>query len=60
MQAHEQTAITTTLHPLKVWEQFIDNVIPFLNVQTWKTFFITSKMLINSLSLLWRKKVMDD
>ena len=34
MQAHEQTAITTTLHPLKVWEQFIDNAIPFLNVHT--------------------------
>ena len=25
-QAHEQSAISTTLHPLKVWEQFVDNV----------------------------------
>ena len=26
MQAHEQSVISTTLHPLKVWEQFVDNV----------------------------------
>ena len=26
MQAHERTAITTTLHPPKVWERFVDGV----------------------------------
>ena len=26
MQAYEHTAITTALHPLKVWERFVDDV----------------------------------
>ena len=26
MQAHESTAISTTLHPPKVWERFVDDV----------------------------------
>ena len=26
MQAYERTAITTSLHPLKVWERFVDDV----------------------------------
>ena len=26
MQTHECTAISTALHPLKVWEQFADDV----------------------------------
>ena len=26
MQAHEHTAISTALHPQKVWEQFVDDV----------------------------------
>ena len=38
MQAYERTAITTALHPPKVWELFI----LFLNVRIWKTFPIIS------------------
>ena len=30
MQAHEQTGASTTLHPLKVWEQFVDDVYSIL------------------------------
>ena len=26
MQAHEHTAISTALHPPKVWEQFVDDI----------------------------------
>ena len=26
MQAHEQTAISTALHPPNVWEQFVDDI----------------------------------
>ena len=38
MQAYERTAITTALHPPKVWELFI----LFLNERIWKTFPIIS------------------
>ena len=31
--------------------------LPFLNVRTWKTFSITSKIFIKTLSLLWRTSV---
>ena len=30
MQAHERTAMTTTLHPLKVWERLVDDVYSIL------------------------------
>ena len=30
MQAHEHTAISTALHPQKVWEQFLDDVYSIL------------------------------
>ena len=30
MQAREQTVISTTFHPPKVWEQFIDDVYHIL------------------------------
>ena len=30
MQAYEHTAITTALHPLKVWERFVDDVYSIL------------------------------
>ena len=30
MQAHEPTAMTTTLHPLKVWERLVDDVYSIL------------------------------
>ena len=34
--------------------------IPFLNVPTWKTFSITSTIFIKTLSLVWRKNVMEN
>ena len=34
MQAHERTAISTTLHPSKVWEQFVDKVYFILKYST--------------------------
>ena len=30
MQAHESTAISTALHPPKVWERFVDDVYSLL------------------------------
>ena len=30
MKAHEQTAISTILHPPKVWEEFLDDVYSIL------------------------------
>ena len=60
IQAYERTAITTALHPLKVWERFVDNVYSILNVRIWKTFFIVSTIFIKILSLLWTKKVMEN
>ena len=44
MQGYEHTAITTSLHPPKVWEQFADDIYIFIKI----------------LSLLWRKKVMEN
>ena len=58
MQAHEPTAISTVLHPLKVWERFVDNFIPFLNVR--KIFSIVSTIFLKTLNLLWKKKVMEN
>ena len=30
MQAHERTAISTALHPPKLWERFVDDVYSIL------------------------------
>ena len=38
-QAYESTAITMALHPLKVWEQFIDDVYSILKPTHLKNFF---------------------
>ena len=39
MQAYERTAVTTALHPLKVWEQFVDDVYSFLKRTHLENFF---------------------
>ena len=39
MQAFERTAITTALHPPKVWEQFVDDVYSILKRTHLKNFF---------------------
>ena len=38
-QAHESTAISTALHPPKVWEQFVDNVYSVLKCMHLENFF---------------------
>ena len=60
MQSYERTAITTALHPLKVWEQFVDDVYSVLKRTHLEKFFHHNniKIFIKILSLLWRKKVM--
>ena len=39
MQAHERTAISTALHPPKVWERFVDDVHSILKRTYLKNFF---------------------
>ena len=39
MQAYERTAITTALHPPKVWEPFVDDVYSILKRTHLEKFF---------------------
>ena len=39
IQAHERTAISTTLHPPKVWERFVDGVYSILKRMHLENFF---------------------
>ena len=39
MHAHEQTAISTALHPPKVWERFVDDVYSILKYTQLENFF---------------------
>ena len=39
MQAYERTAITMALHPLKVWEWFVDDVYSILKRRHLENFF---------------------
>ena len=48
MQAHEQTGASTTLHPLKVWQQFVDDVCFILKRTHLQTFSITSAIFIKT------------
>ena len=56
--AYERTAITTALHPPKVWQRFVDDVYSIFKRTIWKTFSTTSTFFIKISSLLWWKKVM--
>ena len=40
LQAHEQTAISMTLHPPKVWERFIDDVYSILKRMHLENYFL--------------------
>ena len=60
MQTYERSAITTSLHPPKVWERFVDDVYSILKRTHLKNFFIISTIFIKILSLLWRRKVMEN
>ena len=39
LQAYERNAITTALHPAKVWERFVDGVCSILKRTHLETFF---------------------
>ena len=39
MQVHERTAISTALHPAKVWERFVDDVCSILKCTHLENFF---------------------
>ena len=39
MQAYERTTITTSLHPPKVWERFVDDVYSILKSKHFENFF---------------------
>ena len=56
-QAHESTAISTALHPPKVWELFVDDAYSIVKRTHLENFF--HRINIAS-SLLWRKKVMEN
>ena len=60
MQAYKRTAITTVLHPTKVMERFADDVYSILKHSHLQNFFHHINSFIKILSLLWRKKVMEN
>ena len=60
MKAYERTAITTALHPPNVWERFVDDVYSIIKRTHLENFSIISTIFIKILSLLWRKKVMEN
>ena len=45
MEASERTAITTALHPSKVWEQFVDDMYSILKCTHLENFFLHIKIL---------------
>ena len=60
MQAYERTAITTALHPPKVWERFVDDVYSVLKRMHLEKIFHRINNVHQILSLLWRKKEMEN
>ena len=50
MQAYERTALTTALHPPKVWERFLNDVYSIFKRSIWKTFSIISTIFIKILT----------
>ena len=60
MQTHEHTSMSTALYPPKVWEKFVDDVYSILKRTHLVNFSISSTIFIKTLSLLWRKKVMEN
>ena len=60
MQAHERTAISTALHPPKVWERFVDDVYSILKRTHLENFFQHINNLYQNISLLWKRRVMEN
>ena len=48
------------LHPPKVWERFVDDVYSILKRAHLQIFSITLKIFTKILSLLWRRKVIEN
>ena len=55
MQAYERTAITTALHPPKVWERFVDDVYSILKRTHLENFFHQKKVIDRESRLIPRK-----
>ena len=60
MQAYECTAITTALHAPTVSQRSVDGVYSILKRMHLENFFYYINNLDQILSLLWRKKVMEN
>ena len=45
MQNHNQTAISTKLHPKKLYEQFFDEVYFIIKLNHWKNFYHNIKII---------------
>ena len=60
MQLHEKLQYLRHYTLQKFGSDLLMTFVPFLNVHTWKFFFITSTIFIKTESLLWRKKVMEN
>ena len=60
MQTQEQTAVSTVLHPAKVWERFVDGVYSILKRTHLENVFHHIRIFIKTLRSLWRKKVMEN
>ena len=52
MQAYEKSAASTTLHPPKVSERFVDDVYSIFKRKHWKIYSITLTTFNKTLSLL--------
>ena len=58
MQTHECNAISTALHPPKIWDRFVDDVYDILKCTHLKNFF--HHIFIKIPSSPWTKKVMEN
>ena len=56
MQAYERTAITTALHPPKVWERFVDDVYSILKRTHLENFFHHIKNLHQNIKFTTEKE----
>ena len=60
MQAYERTAITTALHPPKVWERFVDDVYSILKRTHLENFFHYINNLHQNIKLTMEEGVMEN
>ena len=56
MQAHERTAISTALHPPKVWERFVDDVYSILKRAHLENFFQHIKNLYQNIKFTMKEE----